>query len=364
MADKAITHTPRETQKIEAITHTPRETQKIEAITQDPVNSNRNSASTPRETENMEDKEKETLEEENKDRDKEVEQGKVEAIKEKNKSVEGNDKEMNVEKEDLAKKEELKEIEEKADKVLEKEVIEKEMVKGAERKFGRGGRFPRKDRRDEVDVEAWAPKTKLGKEVKAKKVKDIDDILGHGKIILESEIVDSLMSVKSDLISIGQSKGKFGGGKRRAWKQTQRKTKEGNVPTFSAMAVIGDENGHVGIGTGRAMETLPARAKAVRQAKLNVIQVNRGCGSFDCADKDPHSIPFKVEGKSGSVRVVLIPAPQGTGLVIGDQGKKILKMAGIKDIYSKTFGKTKTTFNFSKAIIDALLKTNIKLGGY
>jgi len=206
----------------------------------------------------------------------------------------------------------------------------------------------------------WVPKTKLGKEVKTKKIKDIDEILDNNKKILEAEIVDTLIEVKTDLISIGQSKGKFGGGKRRAWRQTQRKTKEGNVPTFSAFAVIGDENGHIGVGVGKSVETLPARDKASRNAKLNVMKVVRGDGSFDSVGGGNTSIPFKVEGKAGSVRVTLMPAAPGTGLVVADQLKKILKMAGIKDIYSKTSGKIRTSFNLVKACIDALKKTNPK----
>jgi len=178
--------------------------------------------------------------------------------------------------------------------------------------------------------------------------------------ILEPQIVDSLLTLESDLISIGQSKGKFGGGKRRAWKQTQRKTEEGNVPTFSAMAVVGDKNGHVGAGMGRATETLPARDKAIRKAKLNIIKLTRGCASFDCDCSEEHTVPFKVRGGAGSVRVELIPAPQGTGLVVAGELKKVLKLAGIKDVYSKTFGKKKTTFNLVKACIDALEKTNGK----
>jgi small subunit ribosomal protein S5 len=169
-----------------------------------------------------------------------------------------------------------------------------------------------------------------------------------------------LLDLKTDLISIGQSKGKFGGGKRRAWRQTQRKTKEGNVPTFSALAVVGDENGHFGIGSGKATETLPARDKALRKAKINLIKINRACASFDCACSEKHTIPFKIEGRAGSVKVILIPAPQGTGLVVANELKKILKMAGIKDVYSKTFGKQRTTFNLVKACFEALKKTNIK----
>ncbi len=209
-------------------------------------------------------------------------------------------------------------------------------------------------------ISAWEPKTKLGKEVKDGKIQNIDEILDSNRKILEEEIVDSLLDVKTDLILIGQAKGKFGGGKRRAWRQTQRKTKQQNIPTFSAMAVIGDEDGHVGIALGKAKETLPARDKALRKAKLNIIKVKRACSSFDCACSEPHTVPFKVSGKVGSCKVILIPAPQGTGLVVGGELKKILKLVGIKDVYSKTFGKKRTTFNFIKACFDALKKTNLK----
>jgi len=211
--------------------------------------------------------------------------------------------------------------------------------------------------REEI-VAAWEPKTKLGKDVKDCKIKNIDEILDKNKKILESEIIDSLLKVKSDLLSIGQSKGKFGGGKRRAWRQTQRKTREGNVPTFSTLAAVGDEEGHVGIGSGKAMETLPARDKAIKKAKLNVIKVKRDCAGFDCSCSEKHTVPFEVIGKSGSVKVILIPAPQGTGLVVANELKKILKLAGIKDVYSKTYGRKRTTFNLVKACIEALKRTN------
>ncbi len=209
-------------------------------------------------------------------------------------------------------------------------------------------------------IEAWDPKTKLGKEVKDGKIKNIDDILDNDRKILEEEIVDSLLNLKSDLIAIGQSKGKFGGGKRRAWRQTQRKTKEGNIPTFSTMAVVGDEGGHIGIGTGKSKETLPARDKAIRKAKLNIIKIKRACAGFDCDCPELHTVPFKVTGKSGSIRITLIPASQGTGLVVANELKKILKFAGIKDIYSRTSGKKRTTFNLVKACFDALKKTNLR----
>jgi len=205
---------------------------------------------------------------------------------------------------------------------------------------------------------SWLPKTSLGKSVKAGKEKDIDNILDTGKKILEPEIVDYLINIESDLLLIGQAKGKFGGGKRRAWRQTQKKTKEGNILTFSSMAVVGDKNGHIGLGYGKAKETLPTKEKALRQAKINIIKIQRGFEDpSDTTKNDPHTVPFKIHGKCGSVRITILPAPRGTGLAIADECKKILRLAGIKDVYSRTRGQTRTTFNLARACMDALSKT-------
>jgi len=241
--------------------------------------------------------------------------------------------------------------------------MKKDVRKKKGENFRRGRREIVQKSGEEIRAEiiaSWEPKTKLGKEVKQGKIKDIDEILNAKKKILEFEIVDCLINTKSDLISIGQSKGKFGGGKRRAWRQTQRKTKEGNIPSFSTLAVIWNSQGYVGIGAGKAKETLPARDKAIRKAKLNIFKVRRNCSAFDCDCSKPHTIPFKITGKSGSVRVVLIPAPQGTGLVVAKELKKVLELAGIQDVYSKTFGKQRTTFNLVKACINALEQTTQK----
>ena len=212
--------------------------------------------------------------------------------------------------------------------------------------------------RQRASLASWAPKTILGKMVKAKEIKDIDEILEKHKKILEPEVVDTLINLESDLLLIGQAKGKFGGGKRRAWRQTQKKTQEGNVISFSTMVVVGDKKGHIGLGYGKAKETLPAREKALRQAKLNIIKIQRGFEDpIDSAKNDPHTVPFKVDGKSGSVRIILLPAPRGTGLSVADECKKILRLAGIKDVYSRSVGQTRTTFNLARACIDALSKT-------
>ena len=242
------------------------------------------------------------------------------------------------------------EIVEDAEKVGEVAEPEKELTWAEKREA-------RQKKEDAEKLVNWVPKTQIGRDVKEGKEKDIDNILENGKRILEPEIIDTLMNLENDLLSIGQAKGKFGGGKRRAWRQTQKKTKEGNVLTFSAMAVVGDKKGHVGLGYGKAKETLPSREKAVRKAKLNLMKIRRGCAHFDCSCNENHTVPYVVEGKCGSVRLRLMPAPQGTGLVVGDECKKILKLAGIKDVYCASSGTVRTTFNLAKACMDALQKT-------
>ena len=205
------------------------------------------------------------------------------------------------------------------------------------------------------DNESWKPKTEIGKKVKNGEITNIDEILDKGVNILENEIVDALLAgMDTDLLLIGQAKGKFGGGQRRVFKQTQKKTQEGNKPHFSTFAVIGDGDGHIGMGHGKSKETVPAREKAIRRAKLNLIKIRRGCGSWQCGCKEPHSIPFSVKGKCGSCSIELIPAPKGTGLCVEKECQKILKLAGIKDVWSKTKGQTKTKINLLSACFNAL----------
>ncbi len=205
------------------------------------------------------------------------------------------------------------------------------------------------------DKEGWTPISELGKKVKAGEIKTLDEILNKGIRIMEAEIVDCLVAnLPSDLLMIGQSKGKFGGGKRTIWRQTQRKTMEGNKPSFAAMSVIGNRDGLLGLGMGKSKETVPAREKAVRNSKLNMIQIRRGCGSWECNCKEPHSVPVKATGKVGSVAVTLMPAPKGTGIVAEKEIAKLINLAGIKDVYSSSAGHTATKLNLIKACFEAL----------
>lgn len=211
---------------------------------------------------------------------------------------------------------------------------------------------------DGPDLGAWQPRTSLGRQVKTKEITDIDKLLDEGRTILEAEIVDTLLpELGTELLLVGQAKGKFGGGQRRVFKNTQKKTREGNKPKFTVMAVVGDRNGHVGIGTGSSKETVPAREKAIRQAKINVFKIRRGSGSWESASvNEPHTIPFAVEGKCGSVIVRLMPAPKGKGRTVEKECAKVLELAGVQDVWSKSYGQTKNKMNMIRALEKALKK--------
>ena len=126
--------------------------------------------------------------------------------------------------------------------------------------------------------------------------------------------------------------------------------------TYNAFAIVGDEAGLIGVGRGSAIETRNAINKAVDRAKMNIVRIKRGCGSWECGCGGDHSIPYKTTGKAGSVSVVLMPAPKGLGLAADDESKKILKMAGIRDIWMKTYGNTAMRINLVNAVFDALKK--------
>lgn len=206
-----------------------------------------------------------------------------------------------------------------------------------------------------VNIEGWNPKTELGRKVKNKEITDMAQVLDMGYKVLEPEIVDILLSnLNVELVEVGQSKGKFGGGKGSIWKQTQKKTSEGNRVKFSTFVAVGNKDGYIGVGYGSSKETVPAREKAIRNAKLNIIKIRRACGSWDCDCKTPHSIPFKVSGKSGSVEMVLMPAPRGTGLKVERKCSVLLNLAGIKDIYTSTKGNTSTKLNLFMACFESL----------
>jgi len=189
----------------------------------------------------------------------------------------------------------------------------------------------------------WQPRTLLGKMVLEGKIKSIDEIFAKNIPIKEVEIIDTLLpDLKSEVISVGF---------------VQRQTDSGEVSQYQVTVVVGNENGYVGVGMGKSRQIGVAIEKATRRAKLNIIPVRRGCGSWECLCGKPHSIPYKVEGKAGSVKIELIPAPRGVGIVASDVAKTVLRLAGISDVWSRSYGETRTTHNMAKAVYDALKKT-------
>jgi len=221
---------------------------------------------------------------------------------------------------------------------------------------GRGG--PRRRSSYEEDTE-WLPKTKLGNEVLKGKYDGIDDILKKGLVILEPQIIDALVpDMNEEVIYIGGSPGKGGGIRRTATKRTARMHKSGRRFKLTAVVAVGDSDGVVGMGRATSREHRVALEKAAQQAKLNIIRVRRGCGSWECGCGGDHSIPFKSDSKSGSISVKLFPAPKGTGIVADDTTRKILKLAGLKDVWVKTNGQTSTRSNLASAVFQALKNLN------
>jgi len=202
---------------------------------------------------------------------------------------------------------------------------------------------------------SWNPISELGKKVKTKSITSIEEVLKSNQKILEEEITETLLpELEIAFINIGQSKGKFGGGRRKIQKQTQKITKEGSIMSFSMCAISGNKDGVLGLGFGKARETVPAREKTTRKVKLNLISVRRGAGNWDSFGAGLHTIPFAVKGKCGSCEITLMPAPKGTGLVAEGELKRMFKLAGIKDIWTKTQGNTKNKTNLMKAGFEAL----------
>lgn len=208
---------------------------------------------------------------------------------------------------------------------------------------------------------AWTPKTQLGRDVLAGKVKSIEELFESGIKITEPGIVDVLLpGLDSDTIMIGGSTGKGGGIRRTPARRTARMHKGGRRFRISVMVVVGNSNGYVGLGLADGLPGAHREVveKALARAKLSIIPIRRGCGSWECSCGTPHSIPFAVTGKSGSVRLTLLPAPKGLGLCTSDEVKKIIRLAGIKDVWCKSRGQTASRINTAWAAFDALHKLN------
>jgi small subunit ribosomal protein S5 len=189
----------------------------------------------------------------------------------------------------------------------------------------------------------WVPKTSLGRKVLAGEIVSMDQIYEKNLAILEPEIVDFLLpNLQEEVLDI---------------RMVQRSTDSGRKSSFAIVVAIGNKEGYVGIGTAKGLEVRPTIEKAVRDAKKNILKVKRGCGSWECGCDTNHSVPFRVSGKRSSTFVELIPAPKGTGITAGGTSTKVLELSGIKDVWSRTKGDTRTVFNAAFATVEALNNT-------
>lgn len=215
---------------------------------------------------------------------------------------------------------------------------------------------------EQNDSKIWNPKTELGKQVLRQEITDISEILRGREKIKESQIVDYLVpDLNDEVILVGGTPGKGGGKRRIVSRRTARMHKSGRRFKTKSMVVVGNKNGLLGIDEGYAQDTRDAISKARDNAKMELIEVRRGCGSWECGCGEPHSIPFKVTGKSGSVEVELIPAPRGIGQAVSEEIQKVVDLAGIEDIWIRSRGKTQSRENHIKAVFNALKKlTDVK----
>lgn len=123
-----------------------------------------------------------------------------------------------------------------------------------------------------------------------------------------------------------------------------KKTKGGNNISFTALVVVGDRKGRVGIALGKAKDVMNAIKKGVRRGKKNLIQVPL---------VENRTIPYELSLKVGAAKLILKPAPAGTGVIAGGSVRSVLELAGIKDVVSKILGTNNSMSNVT-ATFDAL----------
>jgi small subunit ribosomal protein S5 len=129
-------------------------------------------------------------------------------------------------------------------------------------------------------------------------------------------------------------------------KRISKTTKGGRHMRFSALVVVGDKNGRVGYGIGKSTEVPVAIKKAIKNANNNVFKVIMN---------KRFSIYHEIVGRHGASRVLLKPAPEGTGIIAGGAIRAVIELAGFKDIYTKNKG-SNTSLNMVQATIDGLIK--------
>ena len=188
--------------------------------------------------------------------------------------------------------------------------------------------------------DGWTPRTRLGKRVQEGEIDSMEAALESGLPLKEPEIVDQLLpGLEDEVLDINM---------------VQRMTDSGRRVKFRCVVVVGNRDGYVGYAEGRDDQVGGAIQKAIGNAKLNIISVDRGSGSWEDRSDRPHSLSRRTTGKAGSVTVELIPAPLGLGLAASDTVRHVLEIAGVENAWTKSQGNTRTTINLAKATYNAL----------
>jgi len=207
----------------------------------------------------------------------------------------------------------------------------------------KSSRHARRPPKKEYYDAAWLPKTRLGRLVYEGQVTTFEEAKKSGLPVKEAGLIDILIpGLEDEVLDINM---------------VQRMTDSGRRVKFRTTVIVGNRDGYIGLGEGKDVQVGMAIKKGIETAKVNLMEIKRGCGSWECGCGQAHTVPFEVKGEAGSVRIILMPAPRGLGIAAGGTAKKVMDMAGIADVWTTTFGSTKTTLNFAKATYNALKNT-------
>ena len=186
----------------------------------------------------------------------------------------------------------------------------------------------------------WEPRTRLGRKVQEGDITTMEQALDSGLPLKEYQLVDQLLpDLEDEVLDINM---------------VQRMTDSGRRVKFRCVVAIGNNDGFLGYAEGRDDQVGGAIQKAIEVAKLNMIKVDRGSGSWEDSAGGVNSLTRTATGKAGSVEVEIKPAPQGLGLAAAPTVRNILELAGVQDAWTSSNGNTRTTVNLAKATFNAL----------
>lgn len=200
-----------------------------------------------------------------------------------------------------------------------------------------------RERESDRQVE-WTPRTELGRKVKSGEIASYDALYEKGVRILEPQMINHLLpNLQEEVLEVTN---------------TQRMTAYGRKQQMRAIVCVGDTSGYVGVGIGKAADSRDAIAEAITDAKKKLVKVQLGCASWECNCGTSHTIMRECKGQNSSTEITLKPAPRGVGIVSNETAKKVLALAGVRDVWTFTKGRTRNILNMALATIDAINAVN------